>query len=108
MSDAADRLEAARRAWPWPARDTPATDEVPLSMWPAYELIDALEARVAELEAALTGMASLMDDSDGVANISYGPDGHHVGCIEWDWYEEVKVLKAALVAVSAKTEVDDG
>ena len=56
MGDAADRLEAARRAWPWPARDTPATDEVPLSMWPAYELIDALEARVREMEATLRQM----------------------------------------------------
>ena len=63
MGDAADRLEAARRAWPWPARDTPATDEVPLSMWPAYELVAALEARVAELEAALAHWEDMGDEA---------------------------------------------
>ena len=52
MSDTIDRLEAARRAWPWPQRDAVTIDEVPLHMWPAVELVDALEARVAELEAA--------------------------------------------------------
>ena len=53
-----DRLEAARRAWPWPQRDAVTTDEVPLHMWPAVELVDALEARLRRVETAAESLVA--------------------------------------------------